>query len=150
MQRTLVFLKPDALQRGLAGDIISRFERRGLKLVGLKLMAVSEELARTHYAAHAGKDFFEGLVAFITSGPILAMVWEGPEAVAIARATLGATHPAAAAPGTVRGDFGIDVGRNLAHGSDSEEAARREMALFFSEDEIVDYPRDVDRWVTES
>ena len=117
MQRTLVFLKPDAVQRGLIGPIITRIERRGLKLAGLKLMRVSEVLARRHYTEHEGKPFYEGLVQFVTSSPVIAMLWEGKDAVQIARDTIGATDPAKAAPGTIRADFGVDLGRNLVHGS---------------------------------
>ena len=150
MQRTLVLLKPDAVQRGLVGDIISRLERRGLKLVAAKLMRVSEALARQHYAEHVGKPFFAGLVDFITSGPIMAMVVEGYDAVALVRATVGLTDPQDAAPGTIRGDLAVSIGRNLVHGADSEESARREIALFFSDDEILEYSRDLERWITES
>ncbi len=150
MQRTMVFLKPDAVQRGLLGEIISRLERRGLKLVGMKMMSISKDLARQHYAAHVDKAFYKGLEALITSGPIVAMVWEGRDAVDVVRVTMGATDPADAAPGTIRGDLGMDVGRNLIHGSDSKEAARREIELFFSPGELFDYRRDVDGWITES
>lgn len=150
MQRTLVLLKPDTVQRGLVGEIISRLEARGLKFVAMKLMRVTDELARRHYGEHAGKPFFDGLVTFITSSPIVAMVVEGPNAVALARATMGATDPSDAAPGTIRGDLGITIGQNLIHGSDSEESAAREIDLFFSVDELSDYARDVDSWITES
>ena len=150
MQRTLVLLKPDAVQRGLAGEIISRLERRGLRFVAMKLMRVSKELARKHYAEHVGKPFFDGLVSFITSSPIIAMVVEGEGVVEIVRATMGATSPAAAAPGTIRGDLAVFIGMNLIHGSDSESSAKREIELFFSPDEIVEYSRDVDRWIIEA
>ncbi len=150
MQRTLVFLKPDAVQRGLIGPIITRIERRGLKLAGLKLMRVSEVLARRHYTEHEGKPFYEGLVQFVTSSPVIAMLWEGKDAVQIARDTIGATDPAKAAPGTIRADFGVDLGRNLVHGSDSVQSADREVGLFFSPNEIVEYSRDNERWITES
>ncbi len=150
MERTLVLVKPDAVQRGLAGEIIGRLERRGLKLAGLKLMRVTPELAREHYGAHAGKPFFEGLVAFITSSPLVAIAVEGENAVDVVRATMGATNPADAAPGTIRGDFGLTIGANLIHGSDSAESAVAELALFFGEGEVVDYERDIDRWVIES
>ena len=150
MQRTLVLLKPDAIQRGLAGEIISRLERRGLRLAAVKLMRVSNELAQKHYGEHMGKPFFDGLVSFITSSPIIAMVVEGEDAVALVRAAMGATNPADAAPGTVRGDLAVSIGMNLIHGSDSEESAKREVGLFFSPDEILKYERDVERWITEA
>lgn len=150
MERTLVFLKPDAVQRGLVGPIIARIERRGLKLAGLKIMRVSEVLARRHYMEHEGKPFYEGLVQFVTSSPIVATVWEGKNAVQVARDTIGATDPAKAAPGTIRADFGMDLGRNLVHGSDSLQSAVREVGLFFSPDELVEYSRDNERWITES
>ena len=150
MQRSLVLLKPDAVQRGLVGEVIGRLERRGLKIVAMKLMTISEELANRHYDAHVGKPFFEGLVSFITSGPVVATVLEGEDAVSLVRATMGATDPHDAGPGTVRGDLAISIGRNLIHGSDSEDAAAKEIALFFSPDEVAGYPRDTDRWITES
>ncbi len=150
MERTLVFLKPDAVQRGLIGSIFTRFERRGLKLSGMKLMRVSEVLARRHYTEHEGKPFYEGLVQFVTSSPIVAMVWEGKDAVQVARDTIGATDPAKAVPGTIRADFGMDLGRNLVHGSDSLQSAEREVGLFFSPNELVEYSRDNERWITES
>ena len=150
MERTLVFLKPDAVQRGLIGSIFTRFERRGLKLAGMKLMRVSEVLARRHYTEHEGKPFYEGLVKFVTSSPIVAMVWEGKDAVQVARDTIGATDPAKAVPGTIRADFGMDLGRNLVHGSDSLQSADREVGLFFSPNELVEYSRDNERWITES
>ena len=150
MQRTLVLLKPDAIQRGKVGELMSRLERRGLKFVGMKLLWVSDELAHRHYAEHVGKDFFDGLVSFITSSPIIAMVMEGENTVELVRATMGATNPQTAAPGTIRGDLAVSIGENLIHGSDSPESAAREIALFFSEEEIVEYTKDVDRWVIES
>jgi nucleoside-diphosphate kinase len=149
MQRTLVLLKPDAIQRGLAGEIISRLERKGLKLVAGKLMLVSEELANRHYRDHVGKPFFDGLVSFITSGPLMAMVVEGENAVDVVRTTMGATNPQEAAPGTIRGDLANTIGQNLIHGSDSEESAAREVSLFFSPEEIIDYSREIDRWIIE-
>ena len=127
MERTLVLVKPDGVQRGLIGEVIGRLERRGLKLVGLKLVQVSDELARRHYGEHVDRPFFPGLVRFITSSPVVAMAWEADGAVEIVRNTLGATNPASAPPGTVRGDLGIDIGRNLVHGSDSLESAQREL-----------------------
>ena len=150
MERTLVLVKPDAVQRGLAGEIIGRLERRGLKLAGMKLMRVTPELARRHYGAHVGKPFFEGLVKFITSSPLVAIVVEGENAVDVVRTTMGATNPVDAAPGTIRGDFGLTIGANLIHGSDSADSAAAELALFFGEDEVVDYERDIDRWIIES
>ena len=150
MERTLVLLKPDALQRALVGEIVSRLERKGLRFVAMRLMRVSEELAHRHYGEHEGKPFFEDLVSFITSGPVLAMIVEGENAVALVRGLMGATNPAEASPGTIRGDLGIAIGMNLIHGSDSLESAARETALFFGEGEALDYERDVDRWITEA
>ena len=150
MSRSLVLLKPDTVQRGLVGEVVSRLERRGLKIVAMKLMTISRELANRHYDAHVGKPFFEGLVGFITSGPVVAMVLEGAAAVSLVRSTMGATDPRDSGPGTVRGDLAVSIGRNLIHGSDSEEAAAREIDLFFSADDLVDYARDTERWITES
>ncbi len=149
MERTLILVKPDAMQRGLASEVLSRFERRGLRIVGLRLMQVDEGLARRHYAEHEGKPFFEGLVRYITSSAIVAAVFEGTNAVAAARSTMGATNPAQAAPGTIRGDLGLELGRNLVHGSDSPESAAREIELFFGEGGIVPWQRSVDPWVFE-
>lgn len=149
MERTLVLVKPDGMQRGLAGEILSRLERRGLKIVGLKLLQVDEALARRHYAVHEGKPFFEGLVRYITSSPIIAAVFEGTNAVALVRATMGATNPAEAASGTIRGDLAVEIGRNLIHGSDSLENAEKEIALFFRPEEIVSWSRESDRWIFE-
>lgn len=149
MERTLVLVKPDAVQRGLAGEILARWERRGLRIVGLKLMRVTEEMAKRHYAEHDGKPFFAGLVGFITSSPVVAAVLEGPGAIQAVRATNGATDPLAAAPGSIRADLGIDKGRNLVHASDSPESAAREVAIFFAPAELLDWPRDTDRWITE-
>jgi nucleoside-diphosphate kinase len=143
-----VLIKPDGVQRGLCGAIISRLEQRGLKIVGMKLIRMDEALARRHYAAHVGKGFFPGLLAFITSSPVVAMVVEGKDAVEAVRQTMGATDPLKAAPGTIRGDYALDIGHNLVHGSDSLEAAEWEVALFFRPEEIVEWQRDVDRWVT--
>ena len=150
VHRTLVLLKPDAVQRGLLGELVSRLERRGLKLVAMKLMRVEEVLARQHYADHVGKPFFAGLIEFITSGPLLAMVAEGEGAVEIVRSIMGPTDPKDAPPGTVRGDFAVSIGPNLIHGSDSEASAAREIGLFFSPQEIVSYSKDIERWITES
>lgn len=150
VQRTFVAIKPDGVQRGLIGDIVSRFEKRGLKLVGMKFMQVTKELAETHYGEHKGKPFFDGLVGFITSGPVVAMVWEGKDAIALARNTIGATNPSAAAPGTIRGDFAIEIGRNIVHGSDGPDSAKREIGIFFSENELAgDWTRTVQCWVSE-
>ena len=149
MEQTLVLIKPDALQRGLSGTIIARLESRGLKLVALKLMQVGSDLALQHYGEHAEKSFFKGLVKFITSSPIIAMVLEGNEAVAIVRSSMGETNPKNADPGTIRGDFALDMGRNLIHGSDSIDSARKEIALFFADTEILNYQRGTDPWITE-
>lgn len=149
MERTLILIKPDAMQRGLAGEIIGRLERRGLRIVGLKLMQVSNELARRHYAEHEGKGFYEGLISYITSSPIIAIAFEGTNAIEAARQTMGKTNPLQAAPGTIRGDLALETGRNLVHGSDSPASADRELALFFADGEITGYARDVDRWVFE-
>ena len=149
MERTLVLVKPDGVQRGLVGEVISRLERRGLKLAAIKLMRVDEALARKHYGEHVDRPFFGGLVEFITSGPLVAMVWEADNAVETVRATMGETSPATAGPGTIRGDLALDIGRNLVHGSDSLESARREVALFFSPEEILDYSRSADPWIKE-
>ncbi|HLH24967.1 MAG TPA: nucleoside-diphosphate kinase [Chloroflexota bacterium] len=149
MQRTLIIVKPDAVQRGLIGGVLSRLEARGLKLVGLKLIAVDEALARRHYGVHEGKPFFPGLIQYITSSPVVVGVFEGPEAVAVVRATVGATNPVAAAPGTIRGDWALEIGRNLIHASDSPETAATEVALFFRPEELVTYERATDRWILE-
>ncbi len=144
-----MLVKPDAMQRGLAGEVLSRFERRGLRLVGLRLVHIDEALARRHYAEHEGKPFMEGLVSFITSAPVVAAVLEGPRAVAAVRQTMGATDPGQAATGSIRGDLALDLGRNLVHGSDSPESAAREIALFFTAEQIIEWSSDRDRWVAE-
>lgn len=149
MEKTLILVKPDGVQRGLIGEIVHRFERRGLKMVGMKFMQMSQELAETHYAIHKERPFYEGLVSYITSGPIVAMVWEGNDAVAAARATIGATKPAEATPGSIRGDFGMEVGRNLVHGSDSPENGIKETNLFFASEELVSWSRDIEGWIVE-
>lgn len=149
MERTLVLIKPDAVQRGLAFEVLARFERRGLRVIGLKMMRVAEALAAQHYAEHRGKPFYAGLIDYITSAPIVAAVFEGPNAVKVVRATMGATNPAEAAPGTIRGDYALELGRNIVHGSDGPESAQREIALFFEPDELVEWGREVDRWVFE-
>lgn len=149
VERTLFLVKPDAVQRGLAGEIIKRLKSRGLKIVGLKLMQVSRATAEKHYGEHKGKPFFEGLVSFITSSPIVAVVFEGTNAIEIVRATNGATNPLKAAPGTVRADFGLEMGRNLVHASDSPQSAAREIKIFFKPAEIIDWKRDTDAWIYE-
>jgi nucleoside-diphosphate kinase len=149
MERTLVLVKPDAMQRGLAGEILTRLERRGLKIVGVKLLQVSDDLARRHYAEHTGKPFFDGLIAYITTRPIIAAAFEGVNAVDAARSSIGKTNPVLAEAGTIRGDLGLETGRNLVHGSDSPQSAERELALFFSPQELITYPRETDRWVFE-
>ncbi len=149
MERTLVIIKPDAVQRGLVGEITARFERRGLKIAGMKLMPIDEALAKKHYAVHEGKPFFDGLIAYITSAPVVVMALEGNRAIEIVRSTMGATDPAAAKPGTIRADFSLEIGRNLVHGSDGEETAAKELALFFGEEELLTWDRDVDGWVFE-
>ena len=148
-QFTLVLIKPDAVQRGLAGEILARLERKGLRIAGLKLLWVNQALAHKLYAVHEGKSFFEGLVHFITSGPIIAAVLEGNNAMAVVRQAMGATDPAQAAPGTIRGDLALDIGRNVIHGSDSLETAQREIPIFFRKEEILSYRRAVDDWITE-
>jgi len=147
MERSLVLIKPDAIQRGLAGEIISRLERRGLKIVAMKMLHMDKDLAQRHYAIHKGKPFFDDLVSFITSSPIISIIFQGKNAVEIVRQTIGETDPAKAHAGTIRGDFGIDIGRNLIHGSDSPENASREIELFFSAEEIFSYDRELDRWI---
>ena len=149
-ERTLVLVKPDAMQRGLAGTILQRLENRGLRLIGLKLMQVDEDLARSHYGEHEGKPFFAGLVEYITSSPIIAAVFEGDSATGAVRNSVGATNPSQAAAGTIRGDFGLEVGRNLVHASDSPESGEREVGLFFSAAELVAWSRDTDRWISEN
>lgn len=149
MERTLVILKPDAVQRGLVGAIIGRFEARGLKIVGLKLMQIGRDLAERHYAVHRGKPFYAGLIDYITSAPVVVMVLEGPQAVEIVRSTMGATRPGEAQAGTIRADYALTVGRNLVHGSDSLETARLEIELFFKDAELVSWGRDTDRWIYE-
>lgn len=149
MQRTLILVKPDGMQRGLAGEIISRLERRGLRIAGMKLFQMDRSTAARHYAEHAGKPFYEGLIDYITASPIIAAVFEGTDAVEVVRKTMGVTNPAKAEPGTIRGDLGIETGRNLIHGSDSPESAEREIGLFFREDELYGYVRDADRWIYE-
>ena len=149
MERSLVLVKPDGVQRALVGEVIARLERRGLRLVGAKFMQVSRELAETHYAIHKGKPFYDGLIEYIISAPVMAMVWEGPNAVAAIRQTMGSTRPTEAAPGSLRHDFALEVGRNLTHASDTVENGEKEVALWFKKEELVDWKREVDRWVFE-
>ena len=149
-ERTLVLVKPDGVQRGLVGTVVAVLERKGLKIVGMKMLHVSEELASRHYAAHTEKPFYKGLVSFITSSPLVALVLEGPRAVEVVRNTMGGTNPSDAAPGTIRGDFCLDIEHNIIHGSDSTESAQTEIGLFFAEDEVVDYSRNIDTWIIES
>lgn len=150
LQKTFVAIKPDGVQRGLIGEIVSRFERRGLKVVGMKFMTVPRETAESHYGEHKGKPFYDGLVSYITSGPIVAMVLEGKDAVTLCRNVIGATNPTASAPGTIRGDLAIEIGRNLVHGSDSPESAKREVGIFFQEKELCGgWDRSVDKWIAE-
>ena len=149
MERTLIIIKPDGVERGLIGPIITRFEQRGLKIVGLKIVQVSTELARRHYAIHQGKPFFEPLIQYITSAPVVVMALEGPQAVQAARNTIGVTKPVEATAGSIRGDFGMMVGRNLVHGSDSPENGEAEIALWFDESELIAYERGIDRWILE-
>ena len=147
MEQTLVLIKPDGVQRGLTGEIIKRLESRGLKLAAIKFLLVDEKLARKHYAIHEGKPFYPGLIAYITSSPLLAMVWEGPQAVAAVRQTMGATRPTEAAPGTIRHDFALEMGRNLTHASDSVENAQVEIGIWFKPEEIVSWQRATDPWI---
>ena len=149
LERTLVLIKPDGVQRGLIGAVIVRLERRGLHLVGLKLMRLGEDVAARHYAEHRDKPFYPGLIGFITSSPLVAMVWEGPGAVAMVRGMMGATNPANAAAGTIRGDLAVDLGMNVVHGSDGVERAVQEIELFFSAEELVEWESAGQLWVTE-
>ena len=149
MQRTLVLVKPDGVQRALVGKILARFEERGMKIVGLKIVQVSRELAEKHYAVHKGKFFYEGLVSYITSSPVVALALEGHEAIGAVRAMVGATRPWEAAAGTIRGDYAMMGLRNLIHASDAEETAKNEIALWFRPDELATYARDLDKWVNE-
>ena len=149
MERTLILVKPDGVQRGLMGEIVGRFERRGLKLLGMKFIQMDDALANQHYAVHKERPFFNDLVSYITSGPVLAMVWEGNDAIAAARSTIGATKPAEAAPGSIRGDFGMEIGRNLVHGSDSPENGVKESNLFFKPEELVTWTRATESWICE-
>lgn len=150
MERTLIIVKPEGVQRGLVGNVISRLEQRGLKLVGLKLMHITPELAETHYGVHKGKPFFNGLVKHITSSPVVVGVIEGPKAISVVRTTMGATNAAEAIPGTIRGDYALEIGFNIIHGSDGPETAAQEINLFFRPEELVDYQLAAQQWVYES
>jgi nucleoside-diphosphate kinase len=147
VERTLIIVKPEGVQRGLAGQVLARFEAKGLKLVGLKLLQIPRELAERHYAEHQGKPFYEGLVGHITSSPVVVGVLEGPDAISVARTLMGPTNPRTAPPGTIRGDYGLEIGMNIVHGSDSPASAEREIGIFFAGGEVVGYERTVDRWV---
>lgn len=148
-ERTFLAVKPDGVQRGLVAEIIGRFEKKGFKLVGLKLMQITKEQAETHYGEHQGKPFFPGLVSFITSGPVVAMAWEGPNVIATARKMMGATNPANSEVGTIRGDLATDVGRNIIHGSDGPESAQRELGIFFKPEELIGWTRTNEQWIKE-
>ena len=149
LERTLVLVKPDGVQRGLIGETVSRLERRGLRLVAARFLQISKNLAERHYAIHKGKSFYDGLISYITSGPVMAMVWEGPNAIAAVRQTMGATRPIEASPGSFRHDFGLEVGRNLTHASDSIETAEAEIELWFNSTDLVEWSRDLDQWIFE-
>jgi nucleoside-diphosphate kinase len=149
VERTLVIIKPDGVQRGLAGAIINRFERRGLRIAAMKLKQMPMKLAEQLYAVHKGKRFYEALLQYITSGPVVVMVLEGRDVIEVVRRTMGATNPTQAAPGTIRADFALETGRNLVHGSDSPETAAYEIPIFFNDDEMLSYARDIDRWIFE-
>jgi len=150
VERSLVLVKPDGVQRGLIGDVIARLERRGLRLIAAKFVLVTSQLAEAHYAEHKGKQFYASLIEYITSAPVMAMAWEGPEAVAAIRQTIGSTKPTEAAPGTLRHDFALQIGRNLAHASDKPERGEQEVALWFKPEELVAWQREADRWIFEN
>jgi nucleoside-diphosphate kinase len=147
MERTLVLVKPDGVQRGLIGEILGRLERKGLKVIGLRLLRVPRQMAEQHYAVHAGKPFYPGLVEFITSGPVAAIAVSGPDAIAVVRRLVGVTMPNQAEPGTIRGDLGVSGLRNLIHASDAPDTAEAELALWFGADDLVDYQREIDAWI---
>lgn len=149
LERTLVLVKPDGVQRGLIGETVSRLERRGLRLAAARFLQISKNLAERHYAIHKGKSFYDGLISYITSGPVMAMVWEGPNAIAAVRQTMGATRPIEASPGSFRHDFALEVGRNLTHASDSIETAEAEIELWFNSTDLVEWSRDLDQWIFE-
>lgn len=147
MEKTFLMVKPDGVQRNLIGEIVQRFEKKGFQLAGAKLMNISQELAEKHYGEHSDKPFFGELVGFITSGPVFAMVWQGENVIKVAREMMGKTNPVDAAPGTIRGDYAVQVGMNIIHGSDSPESAEREINLFFNQEELVEYSKDINKWV---
>lgn len=149
METTFIMLKPDAVQRGLVGEVIARFEKKGLKLAGMKLIQVDRALAEAHYAEHRGKGFFEPTVSYIMSSPVVAMVWQGKNGVALARELMGATNPANANSGSIRGMYGMDISRNIIHGSDSVTSAEREISLYFKPEELTDYQKAGDEWLSE-
>ncbi len=149
MERTYLMVKPDGVQRGLCGEIVTRFEKKGLKLAAMKFMVIPKATAEKHYGEHKGKKFYDSLISYITSGPVLAMVWEGENAVSVCRNMMGKTNPQESAPGTIRGDYGMQTGMNLIHGSDSPESAEREIGIFFKSEELVSYERSADRWTYE-
>ena len=149
MERTFVMIKPDGIQRGLMGEVLSRLESKGLKMVAARLLKMDREMAETHYGVHRERPFFSELVAFITSGPVLAMVWEGPAAIAVVRNLVGATDPKEATPGSIRGDLGLEISKNVVHASDGPDTARFEIDLFFGGKELVEYGRAVDEWITD-
>lgn len=148
-ERTLVLVKPDGMARGLVGELVGRFERKGLRLAGLKMVRMDEAMANKHYSAHVGKPFFKGLVEYITALPIVAMVWEGPNAIANVRQAMGATDPSKAQPGTIRGDFALDISNNLVHGSDGPESAAKEIALFFNGNELFQWERPQEKYISD-
>jgi nucleoside-diphosphate kinase len=149
MERTYLMIKPDGVQNGHVGEIVSRFEKKGLKLIAMKFMAIPKETAEVHYGEHKGKKFYDSLISYITSGPVVAMVWEGEDAVSVCRNMMGKTNPKESAPGTIRGDYGMQTGRNVIHGSDSPESAEREIKIFFKPGELVNYDRTADQWTYE-
>lgn len=149
MEQTYVMIKPDGVQRNLVGEIINRFEKKGYKLAAMKLIRLTEALAKEHYREHVDKPFFPGLLQYITSGPVVAMVWEGKDVVAAARQMMGKTNPMDAAPGTIRGDYGLDIGRNVIHGADSVESANREINIYFKDEEVVSYNKTTESWLYE-
>jgi len=149
LEQTLILVKPDGVQRALIGEVVSRFERTGLRLVGMKFMQISAELAARHYGEHESKPFYPGLISYITSGPVVAMVWSGPQAISVGRKLMGVTKPAESAPGTIRGDYALEVGRNIVHGSANEADAAREVALFFNAAELLSWERSTDAWILE-
>lgn len=149
MERTYLMIKPDGVERGLCGEIVARFEKRGLKLIAMKFMQIPKDVAENHYGEHKGKKFYDSLISYITSGPVLAMVWEGENAIAICRGMMGKTNPLDSAPGTIRGDFAMVTGMNIIHGSDSPESAAREISIFFKPSELMSYQRTVDKWIYE-